>query len=90
LFFKAKDKIFDAVISMYHDQALIPLKLLDFWHGVNITLGLPFVRTSPLHGSALDIAGRKKASYLPLLEAIRIAVFCTLNQRKDLYYSDIP
>jgi len=85
LFLKAKEKIFDAVIALYHDQALIPLKLLDFEHGVNITLGLPFVRTSPLHGSALDIAGRRKASCLPLLEAIRIAILCTLNQRKNLF-----
>jgi 4-hydroxythreonine-4-phosphate dehydrogenase len=82
LFFKAKEKMFDAVIAMYHDQALIPLKLLDFWHGVNITLGLPFVRISPLHGTALDIAGKEKASCLPLLEAIRIACLCTLNQRR--------
>ena len=48
---------YDAAICMYHDQALIPLKTLDFDGGVNVTLGLPFVRTSPDHGAALDIAG---------------------------------
>jgi 4-hydroxythreonine-4-phosphate dehydrogenase len=79
LFLKAKDKIYDAVISMYHDQALIALKLTDFSSGVNITLGLPFVRTSPLHGTALDIAGKNKASCLSLMEAIKVAINCSLN-----------
>jgi 4-hydroxythreonine-4-phosphate dehydrogenase len=49
---------YDAVVCMYHDQALIPIKMLDFWGGVNVTLGLPVVRTSPDHGTAFDIAGR--------------------------------
>jgi len=80
LFLKAKQRVYDGIIAMYHDQALIALKLSDFSHGVNITLGLPFVRTSPLHGSALDIAGKGKASYLPLWEAIRVAVNCTRYQ----------
>ena len=48
---------YDAALCMYHDQALIPIKTLSFWDGVNVTLGLPIVRTSPDHGTALDIAG---------------------------------
>ncbi len=54
-------RTYDAAICMYHDQALIPLKTLDMDGGVNVTLGLPFVRTSPDHGTALDIAGRRLA-----------------------------
>jgi len=73
---------FDAVIAMYHDQALIPLKILDFHSGVNITLGLNFVRTSPLHGTAFDIAGKNIASNSSLVSAIKTAVKCTLNLRK--------
>ena len=58
---------------MYHDQALIPLKTLDVDGGVNITMGLPFVRTSPDHGTALDIAGRGVADPGSLISAIRMA-----------------
>jgi 4-hydroxythreonine-4-phosphate dehydrogenase len=58
---------------MYHDQALIPVKMLDFWGGVNVTLGLPIVRTSPDHGVGLDIAGRGQASPDSLIAAIRMA-----------------
>ena len=64
---------YDAAICMYHDQALIPIKTIDFWHGVNVTLGLPIVRTSPDHGTALDIAGTGKASPESLLAALRLA-----------------
>ncbi len=64
---------YDAVIAMYHDQALIPLKTLAFDRGVNITLGLPFVRTSPDHGTAFDIAGSGRASATSLIEALRCA-----------------
>lgn len=67
---------FDAVLCMYHDQALIPLKTLDFDSGVNCTLGLPIVRTSPDHGTALDIAGRGVASPTSLVSAIRLAAEC--------------
>ncbi|MDX2222644.1 MAG: 4-hydroxythreonine-4-phosphate dehydrogenase PdxA [Rhodospirillaceae bacterium] len=63
----------DAVICMYHDQALVPLKTLDFWGGVNVTLGLPFVRTSPDHGTAFDIAGRGIARPDSLIAAIDLA-----------------
>ncbi|MFH1354536.1 MAG: 4-hydroxythreonine-4-phosphate dehydrogenase PdxA [Candidatus Omnitrophota bacterium] len=82
--YKARDKIYDCVIAAYHDQALIALKLLDNKGGVNITLGLPFIRTSALHGTAFDIA---KDVHLikadSLIEAIRFAVKCIKNQRKD-------
>ena len=70
LFHPAARRRHDAVLCMYHDQALIPLKTLDFEHGVNITLGLPFVRTSPDHGTALDIAGRGIADPSSLLAAL--------------------
>ncbi|MEM9523365.1 MAG: 4-hydroxythreonine-4-phosphate dehydrogenase PdxA [Pseudomonadota bacterium] len=64
---------YDAAICMYHDQALIPIKTLDFARGVNVTLGLPFIRTSPDHGTALDIAGRGIADPSSLIEALRLA-----------------
>jgi 4-hydroxythreonine-4-phosphate dehydrogenase len=64
---------YDAVLCLYHDQALIPVKMLDFWGGVNITLGLPIVRTSPDHGTAFDIAGRGLARADSLIAAIRVA-----------------
>ncbi len=64
---------FDLAICMYHDQALIPLKTLDMWGGVNVTLGLPIVRTSPDHGTAFDIAGRNVAAPDSLIAALRMA-----------------
>jgi 4-hydroxythreonine-4-phosphate dehydrogenase len=64
---------YDAAIAMYHDQALIPIKTLDFDRGVNVTLGLPFVRTSPDHGTAFDIAGKGIANPTSMVEAIRLA-----------------
>ena len=64
---------YDAAIAMYHDQALIPIKTLDFDRGVNVTLGLPIVRTSPDHGTALDIAGRGMANPTSLIEALKMA-----------------
>lgn len=64
---------FDAVVCMYHDQALIPIKMLDFWGGVNITLGLPIVRTSPDHGTAFDIAGTGRARPDSFIAALRMA-----------------
>lgn len=64
---------YDAAICMYHDQALIPLKALDFAGGVNITLGLPFVRTSPDHGTAFDIAGTGRARPDSLVAALQLA-----------------
>jgi 4-hydroxythreonine-4-phosphate dehydrogenase len=64
---------YDAAIAMYHDQALIPIKTLDFDRGVNVTLGLPFIRTSPDHGTAFDIAGSGTANPSSLVEALRLA-----------------
>ena len=64
---------YDAAICMYHDQALIPIKTLDFSGGVNVTLGLPFVRTSPDHGTALDIAGKGVADETSMVAALRMA-----------------
>jgi 4-hydroxythreonine-4-phosphate dehydrogenase len=62
MFHGAARASYDAAICMYHDQALVPFKTLAFEHGVNVTLGLPFVRTSPDHGTAFAIAGTGKAS----------------------------
>ncbi len=64
---------YDVAICMYHDQALIPIKTLDFSGGVNVTLGLPFIRTSPDHGTAFDIAGQGKADPTSMIAAIRMA-----------------
>jgi 4-hydroxythreonine-4-phosphate dehydrogenase len=64
---------YDAALCLYHDQALIPVKMLDFWGGVNVTLGLPIVRTSPDHGTAFDIAGRGLGRPDSLIAAIRLA-----------------
>jgi 4-hydroxythreonine-4-phosphate dehydrogenase len=63
----------DVVLAMYHDQGLIPVKFLGIEHGVNQTLGLPFVRTSPDHGTAFDIAGQGLADPSSLLAAVRAA-----------------
>jgi len=71
---------YDAAICLYHDQALIPLKALDVDHGVNITLGLPFVRTSPDHGTALDIAGTGVASPTSLMAALTTAAELARNR----------
>ena len=73
LFYQAARGDYDAVICMYHDQALIPLKLLHFIGGVALTLGLPFVRTSVDHGTAYDIAGKNKADATSMKEAILLA-----------------
>jgi 4-hydroxythreonine-4-phosphate dehydrogenase len=71
---------YDAAICLYHDQALIPLKALDVDHGVNITLGLPFVRTSPDHGTAIDIAGTGVASPTSLMAALTTAAGLARNR----------
>ncbi len=73
MFTEAARTRYDAAICMYHDQALIPLKTLDMTHGVNVTLGLPIVRTSPDHGTAFDIAGTGQADPSSLIAAIRLA-----------------
>lgn len=73
LFHPEARRTYDAVVCMYHDQALIPVKMLDFWGGVNVTLGLPIVRTSPDHGVGFDIAGRGLARPDSLIAAVRLA-----------------
>nr|WP_232792917.1 4-hydroxythreonine-4-phosphate dehydrogenase PdxA [Caulobacter hibisci] len=73
LFHPDARKTYDGVLCMYHDQALIPVKMLDFWGGVNVTLGLPIVRTSPDHGTGFDIAGRGLARPDSLIAALRLA-----------------
>jgi len=73
MFHAAARKNYDVAICMYHDQALIPIKTLDFDRGVNVTLGLPFVRTSPDHGTAFDIAGKGIANPTSLIEALKMA-----------------
>jgi 4-hydroxythreonine-4-phosphate dehydrogenase len=73
MFHAAARAKYDVAICMYHDQALIPIKTLDFDQGVNVTLGLPFVRTSPDHGTAFDIAGQGIANSASLIAALRLA-----------------
>ncbi len=73
MFHQAARGSYDAALAMYHDQALIPIKTLAFDHAVNVTLGLPFVRTSPDHGTAFDIAGSGRADPGSLIAALRLA-----------------
>jgi len=73
MFHPAARARYDAAVCMYHDQALIPIKTLDFAGGVNLTLGLPFIRTSPDHGTAFDIAGQGVADPSSLIAALRMA-----------------
>ncbi len=80
LFHDAARTRYDAAVCMYHDQALIPIKTLDFAGGVNVTLGLPFVRTSPDHGTALDIAGCGTADPSSLVAALRLAAELAQNR----------
>jgi 4-hydroxythreonine-4-phosphate dehydrogenase len=80
VYFKAASGEFDAVVSMYHDQGLIPFKLLHFENGVNVTLGLPIVRTSVDHGTAYDIAGKGLAKHSSLAEAIQLAAAMSTNR----------
>jgi 4-hydroxy-L-threonine phosphate dehydrogenase PdxA len=80
LFCKAAAGGYDAVVAMYHDQGLIPLKLLHFSDAVNVTLGLPIIRTSVDHGTAYDIAGTGQADPSSLKAAIRMAVSMAGNR----------
>ena len=79
---------YDAAICMYHDQALIPLKTIDFEGGVNVTLGLPFVRTSPDHGTALSLAGTGRASPKSLMAALRLAADMAAARRTAACIAD--
>jgi len=82
MFHPAARATYDAALCMYHDQALIPIKTLAFHHAVNLTLGLPFVRTSPDHGTAFDLAGTDKADPSSLIAALRLAA--RLAAREDV------
>ena len=73
---------YDAALCMYHDQALIPIKTLDFSGGVNVTLGLPIVRTSPDHGTAFDIAGQGLADASSMVQAI-VCADCMIKARQN-------
>jgi 4-hydroxythreonine-4-phosphate dehydrogenase len=72
-YYAVHKRAFDAVICAYHDQGLIPFKLVAFETGVNVTLGLPIIRTSPDHGTALEIAGQDKADHRSMLDAVQLA-----------------
>ena len=82
MFHAAARARYDAALCMYHDQALIPLKTLGFDEGVNVTLGLPVVRTSPDHGTAFEIAGTGTASETSLVEALKLAAAIAANRRR--------
>ena len=80
LFHETARARFDAALCMYHDPALIPVKALHFVDAVNITLGLPIVRTAPDHGTAFDIAGQDQADPRPMAAALRLAAECAANR----------
>lgn len=80
LFYYANQGKWDAVVAMYHDQGLIPFKMISFNDGVNITLGLPIIRTSPDHGTAFDIAWQGKADPSSIIEAIKVAAKLAANK----------
>ncbi len=84
LFHPAARRNHDAVICMYHDQALIPLKTLDFHRSVNVTLGLPIIRTSPDHGTALDIAGTGRADPTSFIEAVKMAALLAGRRQQSV------
>jgi 4-hydroxythreonine-4-phosphate dehydrogenase len=81
LFYMARQGRWDAVIAMYHDQGLIPFKMISFNEGVNVTLGLPIIRTSPDHGTAFDIAWKGKADPSSMISAIKLAVRLVKNKK---------
>ena len=81
IFNKKISKKFDVIICMYHDQATIPIKTLDFENGVNVTLGLPIIRTSPDHGTALDIAGKGVASEKSLYASIKMSQYIAKKRK---------
>jgi 4-hydroxythreonine-4-phosphate dehydrogenase len=83
VFVRAAQGKFDAVLAMYHDQAMVAIKMHSFGGGVNITLGLPYVRTSPDHGTALDIAGLGLADEGSMVEAVRLAVAVARLEQAD-------
>ncbi|CUH62762.1 4-hydroxythreonine-4-phosphate dehydrogenase 1 [Thalassovita gelatinovora] len=82
MFHSAARSHYDAAICMYHDQALIPIKTIDFAGGVNVTLGLPFIRTSPDHGTAFDIAGKGLADPTSTIAALKLAAKMAANRTR--------
>ncbi len=83
IFIPSKKNFYDAIICMYHDQGLIPLKMSGLDSAVNITLGLPFIRTSPGHGTAFNISGKNSANPSAMIQAIKSAILCAKNLKKD-------
>jgi len=81
LFLRAATGEFDGIVAMYHDQAMIPVKLLAFEEAVNITIGIPVIRTSPAHGTAFDIAGKGTASPASMKAAIRTAIYMARTKK---------
>ncbi len=88
--FSAMGPACDAVVAMYHDQGLIPIKQADVHHAVNVTLGLPFVRTSPDHGTAFDLAGRRAADPRSMESALALAVDLAGRSARRTARADIP
>jgi 4-hydroxythreonine-4-phosphate dehydrogenase len=84
VFKKAYEGVFDCVIAMYHDQGLIPFKMTEFVTGVHLTAGLGFIRTSPVHGTAFDIAGYDRADHRSMLSALKLALELANPVRKVL------
>ena len=82
-YFAVHNKSFDAVICAYHDQGLIPFKQVAFETGVNVTLGLPIIRTSPDHGTALEIAGQGKADHRSMLAAVQLACRLVAKTKRE-------
>jgi 4-hydroxy-L-threonine phosphate dehydrogenase PdxA len=80
-YYAVRKKAFDAVICAYHDQGLIPFKLVAFETGVNVTLGLPLIRTSPDHGTAWTIAGKNIANHRSMLAAVQLACRLVKNRK---------
>jgi 4-hydroxythreonine-4-phosphate dehydrogenase len=89
-FWRAYNKEFDAIIAMYHDQGLIPVKLIDFDNAVNVTIGIPIIRTSPGHGTAYNIAGQGKANPEPMKAAIELAYQMFLTKKQIEAQKKVP
>jgi 4-hydroxythreonine-4-phosphate dehydrogenase len=83
LFYKARNNYYDIIVAMYHDQGLAPLKMLAFGNAVNVTVGLPIIRTSVDHGTAYDIAGKGCADPTSLLEAVKLAIIMSAHRKRE-------
>jgi 4-hydroxythreonine-4-phosphate dehydrogenase len=87
LFLRAVNGEFDGVVAMYHDQAMIPVKLLAFDKAVNVTIGIPIIRTSPAHGTAFDIAGKNIADPSSMMAAINTAIQMAATKKAHQFAS---